>query len=102
MGEGLGQQVPVAVELDSERLAVLICDISGTRQRQRASEAPLAAASASFEWNDWDPLNEAPLPETLSDEVQCSCDTPEPCAEGGPPYPWTRQIDLLTIAPEDA
>lgn len=75
---------------------------AGTPQRARAREAPRAEAPAAFGWNDWDPSREASMPDTLTDQVQCSCDTPEPCTAGGPPFPWTRQIDLLTIAPEDA
>lgn len=75
---------------------------AGTPQRARAQTAPHAEAPGRFDWRDRDPAREPVLPESLAGDSQCSCDTPEPCCEGGPPYPWTRQIETLTIAPEDA
>lgn len=73
-----------------------------TPQRERARSARQAEAPVAFGWNERNPAREPPLPETLADDTECSCDTPEPCCEGGPPYPWTRQVEALTLAPQDA
>jgi hypothetical protein len=75
---------------------------AGTPARLRAIEAPRAKAPAPIDWNDRDPDREPPLPASLTDTGPCSCDSPEPCCEPGPPYPWTRQIPSIRIAPEDA
>jgi len=70
-----------------------------TPQRRRAQTAPFAKSPVEFKWNEFDPNHEGPLPPELT-EAGCSCDTPEPC---GPDYrAWTRQIDSIEIAPEDA
>jgi nicotinamidase-related amidase len=74
----------------------------GTPARLRAAGAPRRRAPVPIDWNDWDEARESGLPTTLIDPGPCSCDAAEPCGPGGPPYPWTRQIASIEIAPEDA
>lgn len=74
----------------------------GTPQRERARRAPHADAPVLFDWNGWNGSREPPLPESLARPGPCSCEGPEICCEPGPPWPWTRQIEALTIAPVDA
>ncbi len=74
----------------------------GTPGRRRAREAPAAEAPVAFDWREWDPEREAPLPPEFADPGPCSCHTPEPCCSPGPPYPWTRQIDAIDIEDRDA
>jgi nicotinamidase-related amidase len=73
-----------------------------TPARRRALQAPRAPAPAPIDWNDWTPDEVAALPATLTAPGACSCDSPEPCCEPGPPYPWTRQIASIDIDPGDA
>lgn len=73
----------------------------GTPARLRAENVRRVPAPAHIDWNDWDPARESGLPATLADPGACSCDSAEPCGEGGPPYPWTRQIASIDIAPDD-
>jgi nicotinamidase-related amidase len=75
---------------------------AGTPQRWRAARAPHAKAPRSIDWNDPDPAREGPLPATFVEPGPCSCDSPDPCCAAGPPYPWTRQIDSIEVAREDA
>ena len=72
-----------------------------TPQRRRAQNAPHAETSVSFQWNEWNPEREAPLPSIISDYGPCSCHTPELCCEDGH-CPWTRQIETIEIGPDDA
>lgn len=74
----------------------------GTPARRRAQAAPHAPAPAPIDWQDWNPDREAALPASLADPGPCSCDSPEPCCQAGPPYPWTRQTPLIAITPDDA
>ena len=74
----------------------------GTPERVRAIEAPPEPAPAKIDWNDWDPEREPDPGPAFSDPGPCSCRSAEPCCEPGPPYPWTRQIASIHIAPEDA
>lgn len=74
----------------------------GTPARRRAQDAPRVPSPVPIDWNDLDLSREAELPESLADSCQCSCDTAEPCTEGGPPHPWTRQTDLIGISDDDA
>ena len=73
-----------------------------TPQRKRAQEAPHADATVEFKWNGLDASRESPLPSAIADPGPCSCDSPEPCCRRPPPYPWTRQIETIGIAEEDA
>ncbi len=75
---------------------------SNTPERRRAQEAPHADAAVEFDWNGWDSERESPLPSAMADPGPCSCDSPEPCCNAGPPYPWMRQIRTIEIATEDA
>lgn len=75
---------------------------SDTAARLRAIAAPQAEAPVDIDWNDWNPEREAALPGTIADPGPCSCDSPEPCCDSGPPYPWTRQIAAIEVRPEDA
>ncbi|HEU0078093.1 MAG TPA: hypothetical protein VFQ76_10620, partial [Longimicrobiaceae bacterium] len=70
--------------------------------RMRALLAPRARPPVPIDWQGWEHDEEAALPATLTAPGPCSCDSPEPCGEAGPPYPWTRQTPLIGIAPEDA
>jgi nicotinamidase-related amidase len=75
----------------------------GTPARRRAQEAPRVESPVPIDWNDWDPAREAPLPPALADDTPCSCEPDEPaCTVGGPPYPWTHQIDSIEISRVDA
>ena len=73
-----------------------------TDARARAMQAPQAAAPSGFDWNDWKPDEAASLPITLTRPGACSCDSPSPCCEPGPPYPWIRQTGLIGIERGDA
>jgi nicotinamidase-related amidase len=73
-----------------------------TRARQRAQRAPPVQSRVPIDWNEWDPKREPPLPPALADDTPCSCEPGDPCTQGGPPYPWTHQIDAIEIAPVDA
>lgn len=75
---------------------------AGTPARDRAASAPHVPAPGPIDWNDLDPTREHGLPAALATPGACSCGTAEPCGAGGPPYPWTRQIPSLEIAPADA
>lgn len=75
---------------------------AGTPARERAMQAPHASAPCAFDWNDWEPDERAALPATLTAPGACSCDSPEPCCEPGPPYPWTRQTPAVAVGPDDA
>ena len=75
---------------------------AGTAGRERASSAPHAAAPLDIEWNEWDGEYEGALPPGIADPGHCSCGSPEPCCEAGPPHPWTRQIESIDIDAEDA
>ena len=81
-----------------------------TPQRRRAIEAPFAKAPVEIRWNHWDESREGP-PLTFMRSGGCGCS--EPCAgwvddeQGirrwkGEQPPWTRQIETIEIAPEDA
>jgi nicotinamidase-related amidase len=74
----------------------------GSPARTRAIQAPAAKAPAPIDWNDWDHEEQSMLPATLADPGPCSCDSPEPCGDARPPYPWTRQTPLIDIYPDDA
>lgn len=70
---------------------------AGTPQRKRAQTAPVVETQVPLErWRPLDPTREPPLPIDDSDGG-CDCDTP--CQHGSP---WTRQIESLEIAEEDA
>jgi len=73
-----------------------------TPARQRAQRAPRVESREPIDWLDWDASREAPLPSSLADETPCSCEPGEPCTAGGPPYPWTHQIETIVIDPNDA
>jgi len=75
---------------------------AGTPARERARQAPRVQSPVPVGWHDWDRSREAPLPAALADDTPCSCEPGEPCTEGGPPYPWTHQIESIVIAPDDA
>jgi nicotinamidase-related amidase len=75
---------------------------AGTPARERARRAPRVQSPVSVDWNDWDASRESPLPPALADETPCSCEPGEPCTTGGPPYPWTHQVESIGIAPVDA
>jgi len=75
---------------------------AGTPPRERARRAPQVQSPVPVDWNDWDASRESPLPPTLADDTPCSCEPGEPCTQGGPPYPWTHQIDSIEIASCDA
>ncbi len=81
-----------------------------TPQRQRAIEATFAESPVEIKWNYWDPEREG---EPLSFMRSGGCGCSEPCAgwvtddKGirqwkGEEVPWTRQIETLEIASEDA
>jgi hypothetical protein len=73
-----------------------------TSARDRARQAPRVRSRVPVGWQDWDASREPPLPSTLGDDTPCSCEPGDPCTEGGPPYPWTRQIDSIEISSSDA
>jgi hypothetical protein len=72
-----------------------------TPARLRALGAPHAEAPCPVDWNDWTPDEAAALPASLTAPGGCSCDSAEPCGDGKPPYPWTRQTPLIHIAEND-
>jgi nicotinamidase-related amidase len=68
-----------------------------TPQRLRAQQAPKATPREPLEgWCRLDPKHEPPLP---IDDRDGGDDTLPPCKQGSP---WTREIETLTISPEDA
>jgi len=73
-----------------------------TPARERARRAPRVQSPMPVDWNDWDASRESPLPPALADDTPCSCEPGEPCTTGGPPYPWTHQIDSIEISSIDA
>jgi hypothetical protein len=75
---------------------------AGTAARERARQAPPLMSSVPSDWHDWDASRESPLPATLADDTSCSCEPGDPCTDGGAPYPWTRQIASIEVAPVDA
>jgi nicotinamidase-related amidase len=75
---------------------------AGTPARARAQQAPRVASRVPVRWNVRDASRELPLPASLGDDTPCSCEPGPPCTEGGPPYPWTRQIDSIEVADSDA
>src|SRR5688500_7719983 len=74
----------------------------GTAARERARKAPPVWSPVPIDWQDWDVSRELPLPASLADDPPCSCEPGEPCTNGGPPYPWTHQIDSIEISSADA
>jgi nicotinamidase-related amidase len=74
----------------------------GTPARKRAQLATSVVSPVPVDWHDWDASREAPLPPALADDTPCSCEPGEPCTTGGPPYPFTHQIESIEIAPADA
>jgi len=74
----------------------------GHAGRLVAQAAVHVPAAVPIDWNDWEPDELTALPPSLTDPGPCSCDESPPCTEGCPPYPWTRQIPLLTIGHGDA
>jgi acetyl esterase/lipase/nicotinamidase-related amidase len=82
-----------------------------TPQRRRALEAPFTKAPVEIKWNRWDPQREG---EPLAGIVDGGCACPEPCPNfdvdengirhwrKGGQVPWTRQIETIEIAREDA
>lgn len=76
---------------------------ANTRARARAQRAPKVESPVSVDWQEWNPLREAALPESLTDQTPCSCEPGEPpCTSGASPLPWTHQIDTIEISSEDA
>lgn len=75
---------------------------AGTPARERAQRTIPVVSAAPVDWHDWDASREPPLPQTLADDTPCSCEPGEPCTTGGPPYPWTHQIESIEIAASDA
>jgi nicotinamidase-related amidase len=75
---------------------------AGTPARERAQQAIPVVSPVPVDWHDRDAAREPPLPRALSDDTPCSCEPDEPCTAGGPPYPWTHQIESIEIAPTDA
>lgn len=75
---------------------------AGTPARERALRVHRVPSPVPVDWNDWDAAREAPLPATLADDTPCSCEHGEPCTVGGPPYPWTRQIEAIKVESIDA
>jgi nicotinamidase-related amidase len=75
---------------------------AGTPARERAQRAMPVVSTVPVDWQELDPPREPPLPPTLADDTPCSCEPGEPCTTGGPPYPWTHQIESIAIAPGDA
>jgi nicotinamidase-related amidase/type 1 glutamine amidotransferase len=69
----------------------------GTPQRERARQAPRATPKVPLEnWCRLDPKREPPLP---IDDSDGGDDTLPPCKQR---RAWSRQIETLRIAPEDA
>jgi nicotinamidase-related amidase len=76
---------------------------AGTEARERARQAPAVESPVPVDWNDWNAARELPLPATLADDTPCSCEPDKPqCTEGGPPYPWTHQMQSIEISSSDA
>jgi len=76
---------------------------ASTPARERARQAPRVRSPVPVDWHDWDASREAPLPPALADDTPCSCEPGlEPCTAGGPPYPWTHQVDTIEIVAADA
>jgi len=75
---------------------------AGTAARERARRAPAVPSPILVDWNDRDASRESPLPDALADDTPCSCEPGAPCTNGGPPYPWTRQVESIEIASTDA
>jgi nicotinamidase-related amidase len=75
---------------------------AGTPARERALRATPVVSPVPVDWHDPDAAREPPLPRALSDDTPCSCEPGEPCTIGGPPYPWTHQIESIDVAPSDA
>jgi nicotinamidase-related amidase len=75
---------------------------AGTPARERAQQAIPVVSPVPVDWHDRDAAREPPLPPALADDTPCSCEPGEPCTTGGPPYPWTHQIESIEIAPADA
>lgn len=73
-----------------------------TPARRRARQARRARPRARIDWQDWEPAERAALPASLVDPGPCSCDSPAPCGDAQPPYPWTRQTPLIDITDDDA
>ena len=74
----------------------------GSPARLRAEGAPKVPSPVPVDWNPWNPAHEGELPKRLAAPGGCSCESGEPCGDGGPPYPWTRQIDTVRIEDADA
>lgn len=74
----------------------------GSPARLRAQRAPAVESPVPIDWNDPNPEREPELPPSLARPGACSCESAEPCGDGGPPYPWTRQIETIRVADEDA
>ena len=75
---------------------------AGTPARECAQRATPVVSPVPVDWHDWDASREPPLPQALADDTPCSCEPGEPCTTGGPPYPWTHQIESIEIAASDA
>ena len=73
-----------------------------TPARRRARLTPRVPSSVPVDWNDWDASREGPLSPALADDTPCSCEPGPPCTTGGPPYPWTHQIESIVIDSIDA
>lgn len=74
---------------------------ANTPARDRALRAGARRPAPSVGWNDRDSLREPNLPPFLADDTPCSCEPGPACTSGGPPYPWTRQVDAIDIAADD-
>lgn len=82
-----------------------------TPQRARAREAAPATAPVEIKWNHWNTELEG---EPLADIVNGGCSCPTPCPNfrvdeddvrhwiKGGKLPWSRQIETIDIAPQDA
>ena len=75
---------------------------AGSAARERARRAPPVMSRVPIGWHGRDASREPPLPSALGDNTPCSCEPGEPCTTGGPPYPWTHQIDSIEVFPTDA
>lgn len=75
---------------------------AGTPARERARQASRVPSPVPVDWHDWDASRESPLPSALADDTPCSCEPGEPCTKGGPPHPWTHQIESIAISSTDA
>jgi nicotinamidase-related amidase len=73
-----------------------------TPARLNATQAKLVASPVRIDWNDRNPDREPELPRSLARPGGCSCDSVVPCGTGDPPYPWTRQIEMIRVADRDA